>query len=1085
MPSLELLEDRMLLSAGLVKDINTTVTSGSFPSSFVSIGATVFFFARDGVHGNELWKSDGTSAGTVLVKDINPGSASGVVASYAGNAMAALGSHVFFPATDGTGTTLWKSDGTAAGTVKVLDNPAGPGQLTQLASFTSVNETLFFTARDATHGDELWKSDGTAAGTMLVADINPGTTDGVPNSSSPSNLTALGSTLYFTADDGSHGQELWKSAGTTTSLVADINPGVTGGVPSSSSLSGLTALGSTLYFTADDGTGPRLWKSDGSAKGTVPVLNLVPSSLTAAGSTLYFTADDGINGTELWSSNGTTAALVKDIFPGSAGGVPNSSFPQNLTAGGNTLFFTANDGLHGRELWLSDPVAGTHLVKDIRPGPAGGVYSYGTSFGAAGSTLFFPADDGTTGSELWKSDGTAAGTMLVKDINPRTDSYIQDPVSVNGTLFFAVNDEVHGNELWKRDGTAAGTKLVKDINTTGPGTGSYPSQLTAVGNLLFFVADDGIHGSELWRSDGTAAGTVMVTDLNPGPAGGLAGNGYGGSSLAAFRGLLYFAGDNGTTGPELWKTDGTTTTLVADINPGPSGSFPQSLTVAGNTLYFTADDGSHGRELWRTDGTTSSLVADINPSTNEGIPAGSSPQNLTAVGSRLYFTADDGTDGRELWRTDGTTTAMVADINPGSTNGTPNSSSPQNLTAVGNTLLFTADDGTHGVELWKTSGTAATTLLVKDINPTPGATSSPSSLTNVGGTLYFSANDGVDGQELWKSDGTPGNTVMVKDIQPGAAGSLQPVAPPFAVVGTTFFFIADDGMHGSELWRSDGTTAGTVLVRDINPGPYPSVDSGYAQLVAAGNKVFFVANDGIHGNELWVAGSTPGTVQLSSSTYRVSETGGSIAITVTRTGGDDGPLSVQYSVGGGTAAAGVSYTGPTSGIINFADGETTQTFTIPIVSDGPGNGDKTVNVTLSDLTGGGVLGSLASAVLTIADVAPTSGMKNVTSQVKVTPGKSGFSAAAKKYKMVVTIKNTGRAALTGPLILVLDKLNKKIKLNAAAGLTQVLAPLGSPFVKLAAASLRPGASTTVTLVFTKASGKVTFAPRLLAGSGSI
>jgi trimeric autotransporter adhesin len=1100
---LEPLEDRTLLSAALVKDINTTVTSGSFPSNFVSLGSTAFFFARDGVHGNELWKSDGTNGGTVLVKDIYPGSASAVFDAAAGNALAAVGGQVYFIATDGTQTTLWKSDGTAPGTVKVLDNAAGSGQLSQLANLTNVNGNLFFTAGDSTHGEELWMSDGTGAGTKLVADVNPGSTNGLPDSSSPSNLAALGGTLFFSADDGTHGMELWRTDGTTTSLVADTNPGSTDGVPNGSSPADLAVVGSFVYFAADDGNGPRLWKSDGQSRGTTPVFDLSPGNLTAVGGTLYFTADDGSNGTELWSTDGTTTTLAKDLFPGSVDMLPNSSFPQNLTAAGNQLFFTADDGINGRELWIRDAVGDTHLVRDIRPGPLGGVYNPGygpgTSMAAAGGTLFFTADAGTTGEELWKSDGTQAGTVLVKDLNSRTDSYPQNPVNVGGTLFFTVNDEVHGTELWQSDGTLAGTKLVRDINTTATGAGSYPSQLTAVGNVLFFIADDGSHGLELWRSNGTDSGTVMVKDLNPGSANGFAGYGYAsGATLAALGGILYFAGANGTTGNELWKTDGITTSLVADVNPTstggiPAGSWPQDLTVAGTLLYFTADDGRHGRELWKCDGTTTSLVADINTNSTGGIPASSSPQNLTAVGSTLYFTADDGTDGTELWSTDGTTSTLVKDINAGSAAGVPNSSLPQDLTAVGTTLFFTAEDGTHGRELWKSNGTPAGTLLVKDLDTTGEGSSSPSSLTNVGGFLYFAANDGLKGQELWKSDGTPGDTVLVKDIRPGPSGALPLGRQRFAVVGNTFLFVADDGGSGNELWRSDGTAAGTVLVRDLNPGANPGVEDGSGPLVAVGGKVFFQANDGVHGNELWVAGNTPGTLHFGSATYSVSETAGSIEITVTRTGGDDGPLSVLYNVGGGTATVGGNYTGATSGTLDFPDGVTTRTFLIQILNDGAGNGDKTVTLTLSGLAGGGTLGFPVGAILTIADSSPpgpgpgptTDGVKDVTSQVAVTTGKTSFSAAAKKAKVILTIKNRGRAALTGPLILVLDGLNKKIKFKGGVGLTEVLAPLGSPFVNLAAASLRPGASTTITLVFTNAPRKVKFTARVLAGSGWI
>jgi ELWxxDGT repeat protein len=130
-----------------------------------------------------------------------------------------------------------------------------------------------------------------------------------------------------------------------------------------------------------------------------------------------------------------------------------SSSPQNLVNVNGVLFFSATDGYHDYELWKSDgTAAGTVLVKDINPGIAG---SNPQNLTAVNGTAFFSASDGTNGSELWKSDGTAAGTILVKDINPGSgSSYPQNLTNVNGTLFFTANDGTHGTELWKSDGTS-------------------------------------------------------------------------------------------------------------------------------------------------------------------------------------------------------------------------------------------------------------------------------------------------------------------------------------------------------------------------------------------------------------------------------------------------------------------------------------------------------------------------------------------------------------------------------------------------------------------------------------------------------
>src|SRR5439155_200257 len=139
---------------------------------------------------------------------------------------------------------------------------------------------------------------------------------------------------------------------------------------------------------------------------------------------------------------------------------------------------------------------------------------------------------------------------------------------------------------------------------------------------------------------------------------------------------------------------------------------------------------------------------------------------------------------------------LVKDINPGS-----GSSDPISLTNVNGTLFFAADDGSDGIELWKSDGTAAGTALVKDIGPGAGS-SLPVHLTNVNGRLFFSAGDGSNGFELWKRDGTAAGTVLVKDISPGAASTL-PFQNMTNVAGT-LFLRADDGTNGIELWKSDG-----------------------------------------------------------------------------------------------------------------------------------------------------------------------------------------------------------------------------------------------------------------------------------------
>jgi ELWxxDGT repeat protein len=402
-------------------------------------------------------------------------------------------------------------------------------------------------------------------------------------------------------------------------------------------------------------------------------------------------------------------------------------------------------------------------------------------------------------------------------------------------LYFKTNADGQGDELWHTDGTAAGTMRVKDIN---PGAADanidflgFTSNLGVTTALLFF-ANDGMHGSELWRSDGTPAGTVLVKDINPGAAGSVLGFTGQGDGLTR-NGVVYFIADDGTHGRELWKSDGTTTgtVMVKDINPGaPSSSIlslQPLLTLFNNLVYFAADDGVHGIELWQTDGTDAGtvLVKDINLDAN---PASTSsrPQNAVVVGATMYFLADDGLHGQELWKSDGTDvgTVLVKDINPGFGHALISSST---LTVNGTTLYFSATDGVHGQELWKSDGTAAGTVMVADILPGP-SDSSPNGIVAVASGVFFSATDGTHGLELWKSDGTAVGTQLVKDIKPGAAHSSPSQLTELKGI---VVFTADDGVHGDELWQSNGTEAGTVLVQDINPGVASSDINGLTNIM--------------------------------------------------------------------------------------------------------------------------------------------------------------------------------------------------------------------------------------------------------------
>ena len=223
--------------------------------------------------------------------------------------------------------------------------------------------------------------------------------------------------------------------------------------------------------------------------------------------------------------------------------------------------------------------------------------------------------------------------------------------------------------------------------------------------------------------------------------------------------------------------------MVKDIFPGNLASQPY-LTAVGSTLYFQASNGTNGYELWKSDGSADGtvMVKDINAGA-----ADSSPSYLAVIGSTLYFQAGDAATGFELWRSDGSaeSTVMVKDINLGA-----GSSSPSYLAAVGSTLYFQAGDGLVGSELWKSDGSASATVMVKDINSGAGS-SSPAYLTAVGSTLYFQAGDASKGFELWKSDGSAETTAMVKQVGLGSNKPINNGSAPLAnmaAIGLTLYF---------------------------------------------------------------------------------------------------------------------------------------------------------------------------------------------------------------------------------------------------------------------------------------------------------
>ena len=571
---------------------------------------------------------------------------------------------------------------------------------------------------------------------------------------------------------------------------------------------------------------------------------------------------DQFSWTFLYSSDGTAAGTGVIARTGEFGVMQNVAYFASDDA-------TFNDSITdldraGSSIWRSDGTAtGTSLVMELPT-----TVSNPRGFYGVGNTLYFVVTNGTA-VDLMKSDGTAAGTVTVKTGVASTGTdVVSGQADANGKFYFTIRNQAGDDTLWVSDGTTAGTTSLK---TFTKGTdGITVTSMTNGNGRVFFYASNGSTGRNLWTSDGSVAGTLQLAVAGSSPT----------TPIAVLNGVAYFPGNDGFSGVELWSSDGTVagTTLLQDINPGSVSSTPGSFLTSGNSLYFFATDADHGRELWKTDGTQvgTQLLVEFLPGTSPGLS-----QLLAEFNGRIYFTGNAGAGlGIELYSTDATTggTTLVKDIFAGSA-----SSSPSFAAVASGKLLFFAADQTASRELWGTDGTTAGTQLVKNINPkrqtTAGlrANSLGRTYGELNGSIYFSGQSGF----LYRSDGLTATALGSSPIEPwnffnfkgslyynamlasglrviNTAGVTSVVSGslangvPLAVIGE-FMYVQVPGPNStSDLWRTDGTTAGTTLVKS-------SINSVAPPQVFATDGVTYFVTFGVTGNVTATLYRTDGT----------------------------------------------------------------------------------------------------------------------------------------------------------------------------------------------------------------------------------
>lgn len=666
-----------------------------------NLNGKLFFAALHTALGTEPHITDGTPEGTFLLKDIYIGNNSSDISE-----LTQVGSNLFFTAYNNlSGREIWRTDGTPSGTVQVIDLVPGSGSSLSYGNsgLTAFKDSLFFCSiEEGTH--KLYKTNGSAEGTILVKSFY----GGIHSKS----LYVHNGSLYFLAAVDDDNYKLWKSDGTTEGTVPLTSS--TGWFSTFKSI----AFGDWLYFLyRTTATGVELWRTDGTEANTAMVKEIragtsdaftYEDQLINVNGMLYFTANDGIHGKELWKSNGTAegTVLVKDINPGA----PDAVFEKPIVYQ-NRLYFVSNDAddLTRNDGWMTDGTEnGTTMIKNLNP--TLGLFDVRPEI-VFQDKLYLNAKDDNSGSEVWMTDGSSINQLkeintLPADAEPGKDRWgfpKRRFVGVNNTLFFSADNFRYGRELWMTKGTEGTTKLVKDFTKSplalwynSTNSDSYFNDMISYKNQLFVI----VNGSQLWKIDENGNAVVLLQNSD------LVSN-YSGQ-FTLFKDKLYFR--FGRHGSELWQTDGTVCTRV-------TGSFNlvTTLFASSNSLFFWTSPGQGtNTDLWKID-TVEGQPQKVKELIN-GYP--DHRDLFIEINGVVFFVFISQTNltnyDYRIWRTDGTAdgTYLLKDINPGG-----NDMVRKLLTDNKSKVYFTATDGVNGDGIWTTDGTVQGTQLAIVMNP--------------------------------------------------------------------------------------------------------------------------------------------------------------------------------------------------------------------------------------------------------------------------------------------------------------------------------------------------------------------------------
>ncbi len=884
-----------MAQVSLVADLNTGFSiDSSNPREYLSVSPTkAYFQACDQEFGCEIWKTDGTAAGTLRITDICPGACNRTSAP---RDLTLIGAKVYLSANDGQrGEEPWVID-IATDTVTILADLL-PGSASssprQFISTVNVNGDRFVYFSQQSGGNP---SRRTRIGRLSSAGAITFTDTAFAWNESVEWVVFNGAIYGVAAPTGTSNFELSRltlgAVSVSANQVKDIEAGA-----NASSISALkVSFDKILFFASTAVDGRELYASDGTSLGTAIIsqINVGPGSSACTDELAtvlilnsvvgFFSGAASGQDCELYRTDGTAAgtSLVKDIFPG----VRGSSPAQIRSAGAGSVYFVAKESdAIGREFWRSNgTAAGTTLIRDLVPNGGGVMSNVRTDIPALVTSGFFYllSDSGT----LYRTDGNSIGTRAVGSaLSP--DSQQGSMLAVNGTVLYTATDFVgigfgrepartliaspSVNELLKNIGEDFGDstpysfvefngRAVFGIAPTS--YGAYITQPNAAplrfsdGVFTESVAVSGSRfynrwGRELTVSDGTLAGTFNLSpDFN----------GLGARIMTPF-GMYFFAKTRDVNGDgdldfgdfyDLWRTDGTEagTVKITSRQTLPDTLFlsdrNDEAILIGNDVFVAGSDSNsssnNGTEIYRINTTsgTATLLRDIAPGVNSSDPSG-----FVLAGNTVYFAASDSSNNRELWKTDGTSqgTQQVADTNA------IGSSDPRSLVVMGNSLFYTAITSDGSRDVFQTSGSGAT--LAADFG-TVDTVEFSTRLTVSGDRVYFpSINQNGQNENGSRIYFTTGTAASVQQL--GGLTSAQPgLAPQEMIAGPSarsIVFSGWDAANGRELWYSDGTHAGTRRVSQIAPD---ARHSNPEKLARVGSRIYFTADDTATGNEPWV-----------------------------------------------------------------------------------------------------------------------------------------------------------------------------------------------------------------------------------------